>query len=105
MDERLNREAPLIDHFPVCHYGRLAHRRSKPTVAARKYAFYFLPGRIFRQTRPAKGFLVRAKLRSSALPPAQPHSNQDQNPRRGAWGIARLPAALWLVPMGRRLVR
>jgi hypothetical protein len=68
VDERFNREAPLIDHRALSHYGRLAHCRPKPAIAARKCALYVLPGSIYRQVCPTEGIFVMCDHNDCAIP-------------------------------------
>ena len=68
VDERLNREAPLIDDLPLSHFGRLAHSRPIPAVAARKCALHVLPGSIHRQVCPAEGIYVICDHNDCAIP-------------------------------------
>ena len=68
VNERLNRELPLIDYRALRHYGRLAHCRSIPAIAARKCLLYVLPARIYRQPCPAEGVFVICDHNNCAIP-------------------------------------
>jgi hypothetical protein len=42
VDERLNRELPLIGHRALSHYGGLAHCRPIPAITSGKCPLYVL---------------------------------------------------------------